>query len=335
MKLQTKKIIAREFLVLIVTVIIASISFVLIYPYNSYRQNQLDKLTDTIYSKSKLADSLANSYNIWSIQQQKDPLKDLYNEFNSQLNLAKNYDEFKQVMSDQKNRQVFFNEFNPKINLAKSFNEFDEALGFKKDNQSQDDPFAKYGGKIISTDAIGKKNTDSSTPKPVTDYIDNVYKALKLKVGGFDVTPDDFRKAITTDNNYRNNVYKALKAEIDGFSKTPSEFSDAIELKKSETSTAEKPRTSLDGISLSSSNKKGNDVIPYYSEIKKQADKIYKEIDTLNKDKEFIQSKIFSAKEQTHFATIIFIIFLSLLFIVRYIFYSIKWSIKTLQQNIQ
>lgn len=233
MKLQTKKIIAREFLILIVTVIITSISFVLIYPYNSYRQNQLDKLTDTIYSKTKLADSLANSYNMWSIQQQKDPLKDLYDEFNSQLNLAKNYDEFKQVMSDQKNRQVFFNEFNPKINLAKSFDEFDEALGFKKGNQSQDDPFTKYGGKAIAVD-----NND-----PFAKY------------GG---------KIISTSSN-----------------------------------------------------------------------KIYNEIDSLNKSKEYIHSKIFSSQEQIHFATITFIIFLSLLFIVRYIFLGIKWSIKTLQQNTQ
>ena len=61
-------------------------------------------------------------------EQQREPLRDLYNEFNPSLKLANTYDEFRSVMQDKKVRQDFFNEFNPKLNLAKSFDEFDSVL---------------------------------------------------------------------------------------------------------------------------------------------------------------------------------------------------------------
>jgi len=61
-----------------------------------------------------------------------DPLKDLYNEFNPKLNLAKSYDEFKSTMQDSSNRKAFFDEFNPKLNLANDFNQFENVLGLKK-----------------------------------------------------------------------------------------------------------------------------------------------------------------------------------------------------------
>ncbi len=61
-----------------------------------------------------------------------DPLQDLYNEFNSKLKLAKDYNEFKSIMQDPSNRKAFFDEFNPKLKLAKDYNEFDSVLGLKK-----------------------------------------------------------------------------------------------------------------------------------------------------------------------------------------------------------
>jgi hypothetical protein len=61
-----------------------------------------------------------------------DPLQDLYNEFNSKLKLAKDYNEFKSVMQDPSNRKAFFDEFNPKLKLAKDYDEFDSVLGLKK-----------------------------------------------------------------------------------------------------------------------------------------------------------------------------------------------------------
>lgn len=61
-----------------------------------------------------------------------DPLKDLYNEFNPKLNLAKSYDEFKSTMQDSTNRKAFFDEFNSKLNLANDYNQFESVLGLKK-----------------------------------------------------------------------------------------------------------------------------------------------------------------------------------------------------------
>jgi hypothetical protein len=61
-----------------------------------------------------------------------DPLKDLYNEFNPKLNLAKSYDEFKNTMKDSANRRAFFDEFNSKLNLANDYNQFEDVLGLKK-----------------------------------------------------------------------------------------------------------------------------------------------------------------------------------------------------------
>lgn len=59
-------------------------------------------------------------------------LKSLFNEFNPKLNLAKDYNEFATIMSDEKNRKDFFNEFNGKLNLAKDYDQFNEVLGLKK-----------------------------------------------------------------------------------------------------------------------------------------------------------------------------------------------------------
>ena len=215
MKLQTKKNIAREFLILITISVMSLISFVLIFPYNLLRQHQIDTLTKDIYHKTEFADSLTDSYNRLNIKQQS---KDNF---------------IKQVHNAIVNR-------------------------FGKDN--------------------------------VVDY-------------------NEFYNKITTDKNYAKQVHNQLS--IDYGKDNVISFYDF--------------NKNLVDV------KKANDSIPYYTERKKQADNIYIEISSLEKNKEYAQSKIFSSKEQIHFAVIILKILLSLLFI-RYIFYSIKWSIKTLKQ---
>jgi hypothetical protein len=62
MRLQIKKIIAREFLILIVTICIGLLAFSLTYPYNFCRQHQVDNLTNKIITKENLADSLSTSF---------------------------------------------------------------------------------------------------------------------------------------------------------------------------------------------------------------------------------------------------------------------------------
>lgn len=61
MKLKVKKIIAREFLILIVIATISFITFISVYAYNHYYQNKIDNLTNKISAKKILQDSLGNS----------------------------------------------------------------------------------------------------------------------------------------------------------------------------------------------------------------------------------------------------------------------------------
>lgn len=70
MKLQTKKLIAREFLLMTLAFAVGFISFLFIYPYNYYRASQTDNLDKTIVEKNKITDSLA--YQFKSKSQKKD-----------------------------------------------------------------------------------------------------------------------------------------------------------------------------------------------------------------------------------------------------------------------
>ena len=58
-----KKIIAREFLIFLVMLILGIVVFLCIYPYNSYRENQIEKVNKSITEKELLADSLHKSVN--------------------------------------------------------------------------------------------------------------------------------------------------------------------------------------------------------------------------------------------------------------------------------
>jgi len=95
-------------------------------------------------------------------------LKSLFNEFNPKLKLAKDYNEFKTIMSDEKNRKDFFNEFNSKLKLAKDYKQFDEVLGLKKKDDFQVD--SQIGSETLP---IGSKpfqaQVDTKIPSVLTE----------------------------------------------------------------------------------------------------------------------------------------------------------------------
>lgn len=62
MKLQTKKIIAREFLLLTIVFALGFICFLSTYPYNNYKSSQAGSLDKTIAEKNRITDSLSYSY---------------------------------------------------------------------------------------------------------------------------------------------------------------------------------------------------------------------------------------------------------------------------------
>ena len=62
MKLTTKKIIAREFLIMILVLTIGLILFLCTYPYNAYKRNQVENKSIEISEKSKKVDTLSLSF---------------------------------------------------------------------------------------------------------------------------------------------------------------------------------------------------------------------------------------------------------------------------------
>lgn len=60
------------------------------------------------------------------------------------------------------------------------------------------------------------------------DYISNTYNAIKEKVEGFNRTPEEYRKLMSTDSKYRQNVYNTLKEKVEGFERTPQEFDSLV-----------------------------------------------------------------------------------------------------------
>jgi len=63
MNLSTKKIIAREFLILAVVLLLSLFAGICIYPYNFYKQNQINAKNDKIHALRKKSDSLSLVYN--------------------------------------------------------------------------------------------------------------------------------------------------------------------------------------------------------------------------------------------------------------------------------
>ena len=56
-------------------------------------------------------------------------LKDLYDEYNPKLNLARDYSEFETTMKDPAARKDFYDSFNSELKLANDYNEFESVLG--------------------------------------------------------------------------------------------------------------------------------------------------------------------------------------------------------------
>jgi hypothetical protein len=80
MKLITKKIIAREFLILTLVIVIGLICFLSTFPYNSFIHHQIKNLKNEIDQKRTLSDSLSKPYST-KIQNQEWYFKKFNEEF--------------------------------------------------------------------------------------------------------------------------------------------------------------------------------------------------------------------------------------------------------------
>src|SRR4051794_35449623 len=91
MKLQTKKIVAKEFIVLILTLVITLLAFLGTVIYNAYANNKIKRLGSTVSVNTRLADSL------WKLFDTKRENKQwLYDKLGSQVDfrnsIYKSYD---------------------------------------------------------------------------------------------------------------------------------------------------------------------------------------------------------------------------------------------------
>ena len=141
------------------------------------------------------------------------------------------------------------------------------------------------------------------------DYLSRVYSALQLKainhqINDFNYPDTIFRTKILTDKNYRYYIYKTIVKLIGGFDVTKPQFDEAIN-----------QQLTLEDI-----------------EQKEKSNRILENLKELVYKKQQTSASILTFNEQLSFGIKCTIIAIFLLFILRYLFYSITWSIKTLNQ---
>jgi len=212
MKLQTKKIIAKEFLILTITAFLGLIAFLGTYPYNYFQKNNIDKLNKSISEKTKIADSLSSSYNI-----------------------------------KEGNQNWFFNKYFDKVETE--FNTSDE-LWKRLDDLAQKDSIKYKWEKVWNKELVAF-----------------------LKETGFP-SGDNFNSFILSS--------RITTADLQNYN---------------------------------------------------QSTKVKKEINNLKSKKGNIKSSILSFNQQAEFGLKCFIVAAILFFCLRYLYYSIRWSIKTLKQQ--
>lgn len=128
MKLKTKKILAREFLIITIIIAICIISYLLTLPYNAHKLSQQNKIEKQIDLKSNQLDSFKNSENNFepSIIINDKVLKALW-DFDIKDGRHLSLTGLKDLLSNSIERRSYFKEFNNKIE-AKDYNEFVDLL---------------------------------------------------------------------------------------------------------------------------------------------------------------------------------------------------------------
>jgi hypothetical protein len=151
-----------------------------------------------------------------------DPIKDLFDSYNSKYQFAKDFNEFKAVMSDPNNRKAFFDEFNGELGLAKDFDEFESVFSVKKKEPfgipSVEDPKklpAQSGGSTNSSSP--SKSVSPSAPRLTYTDIDKILeKVNKLQKG-----VDQYQGIINRQKVYDARGVKGVAEEYRAFNPNP------------------------------------------------------------------------------------------------------------------
>lgn len=165
-----KKIIAREFLLLIFALLIGVLTYLCVYPYNAYKRYKIESYSASVVEKTKLSDSLSRVFNAkqhkhsWFFYKVSDSF-DITTDtiLNTKDKLWKRFDRFSQ------NDSIVYrwkNKFNQEII------EFFKSIGFKT---------PEYLNEFIVRNRISKLDSSnfilSNTLKKEVEKI-NIYKIV-------------------------------------------------------------------------------------------------------------------------------------------------------------
>ncbi|WP_291122942.1 hypothetical protein [Flavobacterium sp. UBA6046] len=143
MKVQTKKVIAKEFLYLLLVIALGLVCFLSTYPYNFYLNNRDGNLGKIIVQKEKLADSLNKIEN--NLQSIDAPKYKLWRALNSSRYYTKSYDDFEKQFSIIDRINKLYRALNQSGYYTKSSTEFINQYF----SDVKNDPFAEFGGHEI------------------------------------------------------------------------------------------------------------------------------------------------------------------------------------------
>ena len=154
MNKRVKKIIAREFLILLVLIVLTSLVFVCVYPYNSYQKNKIEKIDSSINEKEKLTENLHKSVNE-KIKEQEWFYEKVSSEFditNSEYSELKTLWPILQRIAENDSTEYRWNN-----KWEKSLIDFHKSIGFK--NGKELEAFIEKNS-ISSNDSIQLKKSE-------------------------------------------------------------------------------------------------------------------------------------------------------------------------------
>lgn len=282
MRLKYKKIIAREFILLLIVLTVGLLSFISIYLYNSYRKAESKKLNSEIISMSKQIDSLENS----GTNVKEDQIKDLYSIIKgNKLFLDENDFRAMLVKDPSGTYSVVSKDPNAK-DLFLDYSDFKNVLGLDK----------------LDTSNVLKSLIDNNQLQILWDFDIKEGRHLSL---------EDLKKVVINPSE-RKEYFDEFNSKM-GF-KDYDEFSELLLTEKGRHGFRETKRT--------------NDL----AKVEKRKE-LQQKLDKLKSQQADPNRKILTSQEQMNFAFWLAGVVATVLFLFRYIFYSVVWSIRTLRMK--
>jgi RNAse (barnase) inhibitor barstar len=162
MNKKIKKIIAREFLLLLTLILLSALIFVCVFPYNLYQENKIEKTNKKLIEKEKLTDNLHKSVNE-KIKNQKWFFEKISSEFditNTEYSELKTLWPILQKIAENDSTEYRWNN-----KWEKSLIDFHKSIGFKNGKDLQ---FFILNNSITSKDSI-QINKSNEIQKEITE----------------------------------------------------------------------------------------------------------------------------------------------------------------------